>query len=78
MHSLVEETSDRIIVEKLLQTERHSQGDRQTTEVGTQLTGNTLASTTHGQAAVSSDPLGLLRDLCKNSVRMLDSFKGPE
>mgnify|MGYP006893245221 CR=1 FL=1 len=78
MRKLVEETSDRIIVEKLLQKERHSEGDRQASEGAGRFASAARAPSAQDQESASSDPLGLLRDLCKTAVRSLNGYKGPE
>jgi len=78
MRKMVEETSDRIIVEKLLQKERQSQGDRQASGGAALFARAAHAPSGQDPESASSDPLGLLRDLCKNCVRALGEFSGPE
>ena len=77
MRKLVEETSDRIIVEKLLQKERQSEGDRQASDGAALAARSTRAPSAQDRESASGDPLGLLRDLCRNSVRALAWPVGP-
>ena len=63
LHKLIEETSDKIIVEKLLQQEQSPEGHQ-----GASKTGAAQSDAETG----SSGPLDLIRDLCNGSVRHID------
>jgi hypothetical protein len=69
IQQLVEETSDQIILEKLLKRGRSQKEETEEGEVG---------PGSKDSASTSSDPLALVRVLLKNAVLTLKKFEGPE
>ena len=74
---LIEETSDKIIMEKL-QQETQNQNESQTKEGAAQLVTSNKVAPSLDREAASSNPLGIMRDLFKNTVLVLNQFKKGE
>ena len=70
IQQLVEETSDQIILEKLLKRGRSQKEDTEEGEV--------RGPGPKDSASTSSDPLALVRVLLKNAVLTLKKFEGPD
>lgn len=70
MQKLIEEVSDKIIVEKLMQKERQRKAGNQTQE-RSKFAGTGSASSGLAAEAVDRSPLRLIQEICKNSARAL-------